>query len=296
MHKHLEQWAQANAIAHRAAGPRTPSRKSCKPRSWPVRWAPVLMLAALAGPVRATAGSVPAACLHDSPPQRLALIELYTSEGCSSCPPADHWLGTQAARLPASQALALALHVDYWDSLGWRDRFASPVFTARQRTLAGAVGSHTVYTPEVFVGAREQRRWHDAGEVAARVAEINAQAPGASLRLGWQALSAGQVQVELNVTPAARSGPLQAYAALVEDGLVSSVKAGENQGATLHHERVVRLWLGPFAVPAEGLAWSGSVPLPTGADPHKLAWVAFAQQPGAEVAQAVLAPRCELSG
>lgn len=294
MHKYLKQSAQADAIAQRAAGPRTPARKSCKPRSWPMRWAPMLMLAALAGPVRAAASAVPAACLHDSPPQRLALIELYTSEGCSSCPPADHWLGTQAARLPASQALALALHVDYWDSLGWRDRFASPVFTARQRTLAGAVGSHTVYTPEVFVGAREQRRWHDAGEVAARVAEINAQAPGASLRLGWRALSAGQAQVALNVTPAARSGPLQAYAALVEDGLVSSVKAGENQGATLHHERVVRLWLGPFAVPAEGLAWSGSVPLPTGADPRKLAWVAFAQQPGAEVAQAVLAPRCEL--
>ncbi|MCY0856110.1 DUF1223 domain-containing protein [Cupriavidus sp. D39] len=296
MHTHLEQSAQAAANMYRDAGPRNPSRQSCKPRSWPLRWAPVLMLAALAGPVRAAAGAVPAACLHDSPPQRLALIELYTSEGCNSCPPADRWLGTQAARLPASQALALALHVDYWDSLGWRDRFASPVSTARQRMLARAVGSHTVYTPEVFVGAREQRRWQDAGEVAARVAEINAQAPGASLRLGWQALSAAQVQVALNVTPAARSGPLQAYAALVEDGLVSAVKAGENQGATLHHERVVRLWLGPFAVPPEGLAWSGSVPLPAGADPSKLAWVAFAQQPGAEVAQAVLAPRCELPG
>jgi hypothetical protein len=256
----------------------------------------LLLLAALAGPARAAAGAVPAACLHDSPPQRLALIELYTSEGCNPCPPADRWLGAQAARLPATQALALALHVDYWDSLGWRDRFANPVFTARQRKLAAAVGSHTIYTPEVFVGAREERHWRDAGKVAARIAEINAQAPGASLRLGWQALASGQARVALNVTPAARSGPLQAYAALVEDGLVSSVAAGENRGVKLHHERVVRLWLGPFAVPAEGLAWSGSVPLPADSDPRKLTWVAFAQQPGAEVAQAVLAPRCELPG
>lgn len=293
MHKHFEQPAGTDAMVSRHSRPCRPALRS---RAWSARWAPLLVLAALAGPARAAAGAVPAACLHDSPPQRLALIELYTSEGCNSCPPADRWLGAHAARLPATQALALALHVDYWDSLGWRDRFASPVFTARQRTLAAAVGSHTVYTPQVFVGAREERRWHDAGQVAARVSEINAQAPGASLRLGWQALASGQAQVALNVTPAARSGPLQAYAALVEDGLVSSVSAGENWGATLHHERVVRLWLGPFAVPAEGLAWSGSVPLPVGSDPRKLAWVAFAQQPGAEVAQAVLAPRCELPG
>src|SRR5215472_7055588 len=77
-----------------------------------------------AGP--AVAGAVPAACMHASPPHRVALVELYTSEGCNSCPPADRWLSRQAAALAPSQAIAMALHVDYWDSLGWRDRFASP--------------------------------------------------------------------------------------------------------------------------------------------------------------------------
>ncbi|KWR78657.1 DUF1223 domain-containing protein [Cupriavidus sp. IDO] len=249
----------------------------------------------LSGPgAAAVDGKVPASCMHASPPHRVALVELYTSEGCNSCPPADRWLSRSASRLPPTQAIAMALHVDYWDSLAWRDRFGSPVFTARQRMLAEAVGSRTVYTPEVFVGAREERRWPDSAAIGDRIAAINARPAGAALSAGWQFEGAQAMQLALRAEPAQGTGPLQVYAALVEDGLESAVAAGENQGATLHHDRVVRLWLGPFPVPAQGLAWSGRVPLPAGSQPRKLAWVAFAQAPGGEVAQAVLAPSCEV--
>jgi hypothetical protein len=124
---------------------------------------------------------------------------------------------------------------------------------------------------------------------------INGQAPGADLSLGWR--REGQsLEVALRARAPVGAGPVRVYAALVEDGLTSRVTAGENEGATLHHDRVTRLWLGPFNVPAEGLDWTGRVPLPAGSDPARLAWVAFAQNQKGEVAQALLAPACEAAG
>jgi len=265
--------------------------------AWPKvrRWrqlAAVLPGLLAAGAGGAGNGAVPAACMHASPSYRVALVELYTSEGCDSCPSADRWLGVQAARLPAGQAVSLALHVDYWDGLGWRDRFGSPVFGTRQRRLAAAAGGGTIYTPEVFIGAREQRDWRDATAVAARIAVINALPAGAALQLGWQAAGPERMDVALHVRPAPGSAPLRAYVVLVEDGLVSAVAAGENRGATLHHERVARLWVGPLAVPPAGLDWEATVPLPAGADARHLSWLAFAQPADGEIAQALAAPAC----
>ena len=96
--------------------------------------------------------------------QHISLVELYTSEGCSSCPPAEEWL----SRLSTSPRLwteivPVAFHVDYWDNLGWRDRFASPAATARQRTYAADWGSGSVYTPEVVLDGREWRQWSNFG-------------------------------------------------------------------------------------------------------------------------------------
>src|ERR1700756_542350 len=94
-------------------------------------------------------------CSKQSPAHTVALLELYTSEGCSSCPPADHAVSGLQKAVNADLVVPLALHVDYWYDIGWTDRFAKPDHTQRQRLLADASGSGAVYTPEMFVGGQE---------------------------------------------------------------------------------------------------------------------------------------------
>lgn len=165
---------------------------------------------------------------NELPPQRL---ELYTSEGCSSCPPADRWL----AQLPASASrLTLAFHVDYWDDLGWKDRYSDPRFSARQHGVSARGGSRTSYTPEVVVDGREYRGWR-SGLPAPQTASAPALVvtmdvhPPRQLQLQWSALDR---------YPAAHS----AYAAVTEDALESEIRAGENRGVRLRHDAVVRAY------------------------------------------------------
>src|SRR5579871_5557653 len=99
-------------------------------------------------------------CRKESPAHTVALLELYSSEGCSSCPPADRALSGLKAAAQADEVVPLALHVDYWDYIGWTDRFAKPEFTQRQNLLAAEANSRAVYTPEMFLGTRELRNWH----------------------------------------------------------------------------------------------------------------------------------------
>ena len=94
----------------------------------------LLLLATLA-PAAAAHAAPPAACERSSPPHAVALVELYTSEGCSSCPPADRWLGGLTARYGPDRIVALSLHVDYWDYIGWHDPYAQRQFGERQRDL-----------------------------------------------------------------------------------------------------------------------------------------------------------------
>ncbi|MFL6703417.1 MAG: DUF1223 domain-containing protein, partial [Paraburkholderia graminis] len=120
----------------------------------------VALVAALA--LLCASGLVSAAsamCSARSPAHRVALVELYSSEGCNSCPPADAWLGQWKNSGATRSVVPLALHVDYWNGLGWTDRFSQHRFTERQQTLTDLAGGHTIYTPEVFVGGRELRTW-----------------------------------------------------------------------------------------------------------------------------------------
>ena len=112
-------------------------------------------------------------CRTDSPAHKVALVELYTSEGCSSCPPADRWLSALVSKPRDESIVALALHVDYWDYLGWRDRFSSPVFTQRQNTLTKLGQAQFAYTPEVFLGMREFPGWSNQSEFESAVRAIN---------------------------------------------------------------------------------------------------------------------------
>src|SRR5215471_15461328 len=89
-----------------------------------------------------------------------SLIELFTSEGCSSCPPAEKWLsGLKSNQELWKKIVPVAFHVDYWDHLGWRDRFAKPQFTSRQQHYASTWGSDSVYTPAFVVNGKEWRDW-----------------------------------------------------------------------------------------------------------------------------------------
>jgi hypothetical protein len=161
-----------------------------------------------------------------SGPAQVPLIELYTSEGCSSCPPAEQWLGElRAAPGLWRDFVPVAFHVNYWDRLGWTDQFATREFTEREYALAAAWRSESVYTPCFVLNGRE---WHEAGGRQAPV--------GGPLRPGPLSADYGNDGV-LRVTFApADAGNYTVTAAVLGGGITSSVRAGENDGRTLHHE------------------------------------------------------------
>ena len=191
------------------------------------RRAPALAIA-IASLATAGAAHAAGACSARSGPATTPLVELYTSEGCSSCPPADRWLSALKAD-PA--VVALAFHVDYWDRLGWKDRFASAAFTARQAQQQASNGARFSYTPQVVVDGRDRTDWPRIA------APIGARQPApVAIEL---AREGGRVTA--TVAASARAPQrLAAYWALTEHGHVSAVKSGENQGATLQHDFVVR--------------------------------------------------------
>lgn len=185
-------------------------------------------------------------CEVKSGPGTAALVELYTSEGCSSCPPADRWLRRlRGAGFGGDAVVPLSLHVDYWDYIGWKDPFAKAAFTARQRELTAIAGSGFVYTPQVVLAGRDYRRWSSSGRFADDVRAVNARPARAEIAL---AFNAGTVTAKAAVIDARQSADAALFVAVFESGLNNIVTAGENHGVTLTHDFVVREWLGPFAL------------------------------------------------
>jgi hypothetical protein len=239
-----------------------------------------------------------ASCAKQSPAHRVALIELYTSEGCSSCPPADQWLSQLSQGFSADQVVALALHVDYWDYIGWQDPFAQPAFAERQRWLTRLARSSTVYTPEVFTGMKELRTWHTATNFAERIENINRRPAAADIALQMRPADDDAVDLEARFTLREGEGAGQAAEAFViiyENQLRSEIRAGENRGANLQHDRVVRFW--STALPlnkADGTAlWRQTLKIPADWQLKQLGVAAFVQDAQAgEVLQAVAMPGC----
>lgn len=182
------------------------------------------------------------------------VVELFTSEGCSSCPPADDLVGKLAKEQDARPArspevIFLAFHVDYWDKLGWPDRFASSAATERQRGYSRALQAKNadrdgggVYTPQIilggdvgFVGSSEARARHE-------IKQPRATKGGESIRVKVGERKPGEA-VKLEIALVDIPADAEVLAAITEDGLSSVVKRGENAGATLHHERVVRAFV-----------------------------------------------------
>lgn len=178
-------------------------------------------------------------------PRTPVIVELFTSEGCSSCPPADQFLAKLEAEQPVGNAEVIALeeHVDYWNNLGWTDPFSSDSATIRQYAYAGAIGNGNAYTPQMvvdgqveFVGSRERQARgvieHAANQKKATVNVI----AGQSAPDGTQVF-----EIKIGTMPDSILGDKpEVWMAVTETGLHSDVKRGENAGEDLHHAAIVR--------------------------------------------------------
>lgn len=181
-----------------------------------------------------------------SPAHRVALLELYTSEGCSSCPPADRFMSRlKNSDLRDQQLIPLSFHVTYWDYIGWRDRFANNQYDDRQRKQAMLNASRSVYTPQFMLNGKDYRHYRS---LDTDVQPINAQAAAYQLEL-TAIPQTDSISVELNIRRLLDNhDKAVAYIALYEHNLTSAVTDGENEGERLHHDYVVRELKGPYSL------------------------------------------------
>jgi hypothetical protein len=198
------------------------------------------------GPSAAAGPQTPLAASREEGGRTPVLVELFTSEGCSNCPPADALLARLEKTQPiaGAQIIALKEHVDYWNHLGWRDPYSSVQFSQRQSAYADSFRSDQVYTPQMIVDGRTQ--FVGSGERNARQAIAQAaRAPKATVHLEWKQdpAAAGAIPLEVRVDSIgqATSGDLaEVYLAITEDYLHSDVLRGENAGSKFDHFAVVR--------------------------------------------------------
>ena len=205
-------------------------------------WVALPIMMAAAGEVRFQSG-----------PQQTALVELYTSEGCSSCPPAEAWLSRRKGDPGLwNKFVPIAFHVDYWDRLGWRDRFSSKEWTARQSRYAALWQTGSVYTPAVVLNGKELRSWSSAD-----LSSPNDK--GAGLLV---AKTADGKNFTIEFRPAtAVSANWDAHLALLGSGISSKVRAGENSGRNLMHD-FVALALRDAPMRGDGETKHADLPVP----------------------------------
>jgi hypothetical protein len=180
---------------------------------------------------------------HAGPPTPV-IVELFTSEGCSDCPPADVLLQKLIDTQPVGgvEIIGLGQHVDYWDRLGWKDRFSSAALTERQRIYSARFGNDSIYTPQMVVNGRAEFVGSDAA-AARRALEKSLNTPHGTMRavIDSQTPAAVVVSVQVNdLPPLAKGDRADVVLAVTEDRLQSDVKRGENQGHVLTHAAVVR--------------------------------------------------------
>jgi hypothetical protein len=172
--------------------------------------------------------------------QSFAVVELFSSEGCSSCPPADELLRqiTQQAKANNQRVFTLSFQVDYWNYLGWVDPFSSPEFTRRQHQYAQILGESSVYTPQMIVNGQKGFTGSDGTKAKQYIEEyLNAEA---SNSISLELKSDDAKQVELSYSCDSVSADAVIHFALVESGIESRVTTGENSGLLLKHEHIVQ--------------------------------------------------------
>jgi hypothetical protein len=177
----------------------------------------------------------------DQPPRVPVLVELYTSEGCSSCPIADALLASLQRDQPVQGAeiIPIGLHVDYFNNLGWKDAFSSSAFTARQGSYSRVFGGENLYTPQMVIDGHQALPGNEGAQVRSAI-ETAARRTHLPLRVS-AAVAADKVRITIEAPAAPSPGEsIQLIAAITEDGLTSVVNRGENAGRTLHHVAVAR--------------------------------------------------------
>ena len=189
--------------------------------------------------------SFAAECSAKSGAATVPLLELYTSEGCSSCPPADKWM----SGIKNDKVTPLAFHVDYWDYIGWKDKFSKAEYSDRQRKIAAFGGAGFVYTPQFVMNGRDFKGW-DNSRLRENIDKNQKVESRANLSLNAVTDANGEITLKASaqaVKPA-NAQNADVFVALYENKLVSKVNAGENSGRELKHDYVVRELFGAYQI------------------------------------------------
>lgn len=183
-------------------------------------------------------------CQAKSTTQTVPLLELYTSEGCSSCPPADQWLSLLKTE---GKVTPLAFHVDYWDYIGWRDVYAKPEFSTRQRSAAAIGGASFVYTPQFTLNGRDYKGTNNS-QLKLSIDKISKSPARANLSLVLTPQNNGDfvLSAKAEASKPRSKNEAQVFIAIYQNKLSSQVKAGENNGRELKHDYVVREFFGGY--------------------------------------------------
>ena len=187
--------------------------------------------------------AIAAECSAKSGAGNVPLLELYTSEGCSSCPPADKWM----SGIKTDKVTPLAFHVDYWDYIGWKDKFSKAEYSDRQRKTAAFGGAGFVYTPQFVMNGRDFKGW-DNSRLNQSIEANQKLASRANLSLDAVTQANGEITLKTSAqaVKSVDAKNTDVFVALYENKLASSVKAGENSGRELKHDYVVRDFFGAY--------------------------------------------------
>jgi hypothetical protein len=237
----------------------------------------VLEIFALAS-LAAVAGDPQSATPSPTP----VLVELFTSEGCSSCPPADSFLQQLDAQpVPGTQLIVLSEHVDYWNHIGWTDPYSSAVYSERQNAYANHFRLDSVYTPQMIVDGKDEFVGNSPGE-ARKSIDRAATVQKIPVRISGATLSNGLVQAHVETgTFSAHEGKADVYFLVALNYAETQVARGENAGHHLTHVAVVRNLVKVGKVePGKAFSQDISLKLPKGTEPAMLRVIAFVQEPG----------------
>jgi hypothetical protein len=212
------------------------------------------------------------------------LVELFTSEGCSSCPPADAWLKRieTLQPIPGAQLIVLSEHVDYWDHDGWKDPYSSSLFTDRQSGYVRAMGLNSPYTPQVIVDGKSELQLSDSQQVT-EILRKAAKVPAVRVDIGFikvEGNAPGVLHAHVEAEGAAEKHSADVYAAVALDHAESQVLHGENGGRRLSHVAVVQqlVKIGRLER-GKTFATDLQTKLKPGMDPGNLRLVVFVQEP-----------------
>jgi hypothetical protein len=212
------------------------------------------------------------------------LLELFTSEGCSSCPPADAFLKQldDTGLVDHVEVIAIEEHVDYWNRLGWTDRFSSHDWTERQERYARSFGRGGIYTPQLVVNGREELVGSAAGEARQKILDAS-KIPGARLRLSINSITPQSAVFSVAIESApSKATHAEPWLAVTERGLSSNILRGENEGRNLSHAAVLRSLTrlgGPQTGSFAGAETTVLIPLDPAWKRENLRFVVFLQEP-----------------